>query len=142
MHSVIFNFNDFVDNGKNDFSQKDTKYTDDKIYEMMSEQRKLDGVREITDTKELRDVMTFFEMYTHIDSRHVEIKDDGIVIHMPYDTLIDVMYQACDDLGEYWFMNDGYEMVTAKDYFRILLLNHMGEEEFDMKLVQVWDFHY
>lgn len=137
MHSTIFNFNDDLVN------QKDTKYTEDKVYEMMSQQRQLDDVSEITNANELDKLITYLSINLQIELRqHMEVKPDGIVIHMPYDTLIDAMYNACDDLGEYWFMNDGYEMVTMKDYFRILLLNHMGEEEFDMKLVQAWDYHY
>lgn len=137
MHSTIFNFNDEVVN------QKDTRYTEDKVYEMMSKERMLDDVKEITDGKELDNLITYLSISLQVDLRaHMEVTPDGIVIHMPYDTLIDAMYRACDDLGEYWFMNDGYEMVTMKDYFRILLLNHMGEDQFDMKLVQAWDYHY
>lgn len=136
MHYTIFSFNDET------ASQKDTRYTEDQIYKMMAEQRKLDGVKEITYMNDLAGLMKFFVVNGYIHERQLEVKPDGIVIHMDYDTLIDAMYQACDDLGEYWFMNDGYEMVTMKDYFRILLQNHMGEDSFDMKLVQAWDYHY
>lgn len=137
MHSTIFNFNDEI------HDLKDIQYTEDIVYEMMSQERELDDVKEITDGKELDNLITYLSINLQVDLRaHMEVKSDGIVIHMPYDTLIDAMYRACDDLGEYWFINDGYEMVTMKDYFRILLLNHMGEDQFDMKLVQAWDYHY
>ena len=136
MHSTIISFND------SPLTQKDTKYSEDTIYEMMSKERKLDGVKEITEACDFQNILTYFIKNGYIYQRQVELKPDGIVIHMDYDTLIDAMYQACDDLGEYWFMNDGYEMVTMKDYFRILLQNHMGEDTLDMKLVQAWDYHY
>lgn len=134
MHSTIFSFNDST--------EKNTQYTEDKVFEMMKEQRKLDGVKEVTDKKGLRDLLVAFMRNNGIYLPFLKETPTGFIIHMPYDALIDAMYQACDDLGEYWVMNDGYEMVTLKDYFRILLNNHMGEAEFDMKFVQAWDYHY
>ena len=136
MHSTIFSFNHNID------TEKDIMYTEDKVFEMMKEQRKLDGVKEVTGSDDLFGLLSCLAVNGYIDFRYVEVTPDGIVIHMPYDVLIDVMYNACDELGEYWFMNDGYEMVTMKDYFRLLLHNHMGEDEFDMKLLQAWDYHY
>ena len=74
MHSTIISFND------SPLTQKDTKYSEDTIYEMMSKERKLDGVKEITEACDFQNILTYFIKNGYIYQRQVEVKPDGIMI--------------------------------------------------------------
>ena len=116
--------------------------TEDEAYELLSTGRDIDYTDLVTDKDEIRQAILQFLREAKIYAGLIETTENGIVLHLAYDNLVNALHMCFDDLEGLWFVNDGgYEVVTMADYLRILLLNHPGEDV-DLEVHAVYDFHF
>ena len=127
--------------------EKDEKIrdlTEDEVFEMLDAERGVDYVRLVDEPDEMNKAINMFlEMAkVSLSKTHKRMTDKGMVLTLPYESLIDSLYENLDDLGGFWCINaSGYEIVTFKDYIRILLQTNPGEDV-ELLVHRVYDFHY
>ena len=122
--------------------EKIKNLSSDEAYELLSSVRGIDYAVLVENKDEIRMAILQFLREAEIDIGHMETTENGIVLHLAYDNLVQALYTGFDDLEGLWFVNaGGYEAVTMANYLRILLLDHPGEDV-DLEVHAVYDYHF